>query len=413
MAQARGTDFSLILYEEDTYGSDPGAPAGVVIHSRGTSLGANQNLQDDPTLNSNRAQAEPGKGNVDVSGDIPVTANAESMAWLLKHLMGVVVTGRPISQQPANVTGVVAEYAEKTATPGAAGNLAFTAVGSTLTWTANGDTAGTPVDVSAGGVFTLQSGTGGEALTVTVTAGGLPGADQSDANITVVNAYEHRFTIGDLPVGLTFDKDFGPAISGSGRVEGLNGCRINAATLRFPQEGYPEGTFSLVGAKQVLRTTALDATPIDPGHTGFTAFTAAVKEGGATIATLKEADITVNNDLDTDGYVLGGSGTRVQLPEGFATVGGRVRGLFTSAALLDKAVNDTESSLQIDLTRGDGWGTAGNEFVGFTVQQLKYELTSIPVDGPKGIVVDMPFKSYRKGSDNGLLVTVRNQIDTI
>lgn len=412
MSQARGTNFTLIRYEEDTYGQDPAAPAGIRIYTRSTSLGASQNLVEDPTLTSDRAKAEPDKGNVDVGGDTPVTVNAESMPYLLKDALGVVTSGRPVSNQPTNVTGVVVEYAETTCSPGA-GTLAFVAIGTTLSWAANGDAAGTPVDVAAGGSFTLQSATASESLVVTVTPGGLPGGDTSDADITVVDAYEHRFTIGDLPLGVTYDKDYGPAISGAGRVEGLNGNRCGAVTFRFPQEGHPEGVFSWVGAGQVLRAAALDATPTDPGHHGFTAFAATVKEGGTTIATLKEADITLNNDLDTDGYVLGGGGNRTELPEGDAIVGGRVRGTFSNATLLNKAVNDTESSLQVDLSRGDGWGTAGNEFCGFTVQQLKYELTTIPIDGPKGVVVDFPFKSYRKGTDRGLLVVVRNQTATI
>ncbi len=412
MAQVRGTDFALRLYEEDTYGQDPTTPAAVLLYSRGTSLGASQNLQDDPTLAASRTRTEPDKGNIDVTGDIPVTANAQSMAWLVKHALGSVTTGRPVSKQPTNVTGVVVEYAEPTTTSGA-GTLTYTATGTLLSWAANGDTAGVGVDVSAGGVFTLQSGTAGEALTVTVSAAGLPVANQSDADISVVAAYEHRFVIGDLPVGLTIEKDYGAAVSGSGRVEKLSGCRVGAATFRFPQEGYPEAVFTLTGAGTALASSGLDATPTDPGHAGFTAFSAAVQEGGATIATLVEADITLNNDLDTDGYVLGGSGTRAQLPEGFATVGGRVRGLFTSAALLQKAVSGTESSLQVDLKRGDGFGTAGNEFCGFTVQQLKYELTGVQIDGPRGVVIDLPFKSYRKGASGGLLVTVRNQISTI
>lgn len=413
MPQARGTQFGLAIYDEDTYGQDPASPVGKKIYLKTSDLKSSQNRIHDDTLTQDRSRAEPALGNKDAAGNIDVALNAESFCYLLKHALGVVTTGRPVSQQPTNVTGVVAEYAEKTA-PAGNGTLSFTASGTTLAWAASGDTAGAAQDVSGGGSFTLQSNTAGQSITVTVTPGSLPGSNQSDANITVVAAYEHRFTLGDLPTGMTVEKDYGANISGSGRLEKFNGCKVGSMALSFPQEGYPAATFSLKGAGSAAAATSIDASWTDPGHVAFSSFAAVVKEGGSGIAVLTEANIGLDNGLDESGYTLG-SGTRGQLPEGFATIDGDITAMFDSNTLLNKALTDTETSLQITMSRGDGYGTAGNETLDILVQQLKYEPVSPGIDGPAGVFINLPFKGYRNSSGTklGLLVTVRNQLSSV
>lgn len=59
---------------------------------------------------------------------------------------------------------------------GATASLAYVAVGTTLAYTAPGDAAGTAVNVSGGGFFTLKSANG-KAIQVKVEAAGLPGSD--------------------------------------------------------------------------------------------------------------------------------------------------------------------------------------------------------------------------------------------
>jgi hypothetical protein len=97
-------------------------------------------------------------------------------------LGGAKSSHRVLSQQASGlsaVTGVAIDYAHSNSIGN--GTLAFTAAGTTLAWTCNGDSAGTPVAVSGDGVYHLKSGNGSGTLTVTVTASGLPGSNQSDA----------------------------------------------------------------------------------------------------------------------------------------------------------------------------------------------------------------------------------------
>ncbi len=81
--------------------------------------------------------------------------------------------GLGIAAQPVNVTGVV--LSRLATTRGAASvALAFTFSGTTLAFG-----GGTAIDISGGGEFVL-TGTDGNQILATVTAGSIPGSDKSD-----------------------------------------------------------------------------------------------------------------------------------------------------------------------------------------------------------------------------------------
>jgi len=101
------------------------------------------------------------------------------------------------------------------------------------------------------------------------------------------------------------------------------------------------------------------------------------------------------------------------LPEGFSTVSGTITALFESDALLTKAINGTESSLKIALSRGTGLGSAGNEYMELFVQQLQFERTSAPIEGPNGLLLTMPFQAYISGSTSALQAVVKNTVSSI
>jgi Phage tail tube protein len=420
MAQARGTQTRIIIYDETTYGVDPGTPDGQILRIKTATLGSTQEKIDSETLpdvTDNRERTEPMAGNIDAGGTLVLELSAEQIDKMLKHALGGVSIGRPVSAQPVNITGVVVVRAETTCTTGN-GTLAFTAAGQTLTWAAATDTAGAAVAVGAGGTFTLQSNTANRSLTVNVTPGSLPVGNQNDATITVVAAYEKEFSPGDLPVGLCVDKDYGSNITGAGRVENLNGVRVGSVTFNFPQKGPMESSFELKGANSSLASAALDATPTDLGHTPFSGFNTRIQEGGAGLGVLTEGSLQIDNGLDEEGYTIPGTsdtpGVRKSLTEGFAGASGSITAIFQDAALITKAINDTESSLKFTVSRGDGWGTAGNESVIFDLRHLKYERKTPDIDGPAGLKVNLNYKTFRDKTlaESGVRIIVRNQVAT-
>jgi len=324
MAQARGTQTTIALYEESAYNTTPGTPDGQKLYVTSFGLSSSQALIDSNTLQANRSRSRPVQGNINASGSIGFELHAESMGTILKHLMGT-----------------------------------------------NADTG--------------------------------------------IGPYTHTMDLGDLPVGLQFEKDHGSAITGSGRFELFTGFRIGGATFSFPAEGYCTVSIDVMGATSTLDSATIDAdaTLVDNGCTPFSSFLGTIEEGGAPIAYVQSAEFRLDNGLDGSSYVIGGAGVKRALPEGFATVTGNITALFESASLLTKAIAGTESSLLVELTRGTGLGSAGNEFMSFNVQQLLFERASTQIDGPNGIMLTLPFKAYWDGATAyGMQVIVKNAVAT-
>lgn len=322
MSQARGIDTIIGLYDESTYGVDPGAPDAQKLYVKNFKVASKQNLIDSETLNGQRSRSRPTAGNIDLDGDFEVELAAESMGTLLKHTLG------------SNVT-------------------------------------------------------------------------------TGAGPYTHTIKIGNLPVGMVLEKDHGSTISGAGRYEKFNGSRIAKASFDFQNEGYINAAFSVKGRSSTLGSAPLDATYTDNGHTPFSIFEGVLQEGGGTSAIVKAAKIDLDNDLDDSLYAIGGAGLRRALPEGFATISGEITALFEDAVLLNKAINGTQSSLKVTLSRGTGLGSAGNEFMEFTVTNLLYERSSPPIEGPKGILVTLGLKGFRVTTDNGFQIVIKNAVATI
>lgn len=103
-------------------------------------------------------------------------------------------TQKTITTQPSNVTGVIVAYASASSAAGA-GTLTYVASGTTLSWAENGDTAGSAVNVGAGGWFTLASANG-QTIRVIVVAAELPVGDASDADVTLSSAVSRNPVVG-------------------------------------------------------------------------------------------------------------------------------------------------------------------------------------------------------------------------
>jgi hypothetical protein len=223
-----------------------------------------------------------------------------------------------------------------------------------------------------------------------------------------VNPYSHVGKIANLPVGLSIEKQF----TDIAQFILYNGCRVSSFKVSVSAEGIINCTWGIMGAKENAATiiTSLDPSPTDYGHNPFDAFEASIEEGGATIATVSSFDLTVDNGLDGNNYVIGGGGERRSLPAGIVKVSGKISALFEDMSLYTKALSHTESSLKITLKKGDGLGSANNESIEFHLEELVYAPNSPAISGPTGVLVDLDFEAYYDNGNNAsaLMVTVKN-----
>lgn len=222
--------------------------------------------------------------------------------------------------------------------------------------------------------------------------------------VNTTGTYDHEMKIGDLPIGLVIEKAFTDL--DTPEYFKYNGCRINRALFTFPVEGIVTARFDVVGAKETVGTSPLDATPTSDTDEVFDEFDATIEEGGASIATVVAAEIEVINNLDPNGYVYGGAGIRTQLREGMAGVSGKLTAIFDAVTLYNKAVNSTETKLSISLDRD------ANNAILFEINEMIYEPHAPAIDGPNGITVELPFHAYYDddAAATSLEITVTNDI---
>lgn len=218
--------------------------------------------------------------------------------------------------------------------------------------------------------------------------------------------YEHEMIGGTLPTSLVIETGF----TDIDQYLKYNGCRIGGANFTFPQEGIIKATFRVMGADMTRGASSMEDSVTSDTDQVFDGFDASINEGGSSIATVTEVTLDVDNSLDGDsGYVIGGSGVRTGIPEGMQVVTGNLSAQFHDETLLDKALNSTETSLTITLTRD-----ANNSIV-FKVPEMIYEVPPLGVDGDGGIVIDLPFRGYYDDNTDeaALVITVENDIATL
>jgi len=210
------------------------------------------------------------------------------------------------------------------------------------------------------------------------------------------STYSHTFTISELPPGLTIETQFTDLTTP--QYFRYNGCKVNSMRLTFKPEGFVDTVFNIIGAAATVTTTSFDSSPVDYTSSSvggpFDGYEAAIYEGGNLLGTVTGLDISIENNLDGNVYVLDGTGQRYSLPEGLVKVSGTLTALFEDVTLYNKAANNQESSLRIVLTHGTGDGSAYNEKLEIYIDELLYQPQSPVINGPEGILVELPFIGY-------------------
>lgn len=87
MAQQRGANVTIIFDTETTFKTTPGTPDAMVLPYVTESIRLNRNLIESKTIRSTRNAQMPGRGKVDVGGDISFELSPQC-GRLLKHIFG-------------------------------------------------------------------------------------------------------------------------------------------------------------------------------------------------------------------------------------------------------------------------------------------------------------------------------------
>lgn len=216
------------------------------------------------------------------------------------------------------------------------------------------------------------------------------------------DGYVHVFKPGDDQPSFLLDKGF----TDLDQYELLNGNKVSQLSMTVGGDGELTANIDIMGAKSDFSNVAYASDFTDLPLTKFGQFQSYLKEGDTEIAIVTQSDFTVNASLDGNQYVIGGKGTRGDIPEGIMQISGNLTALFKDRALLDKARLGTSTSLVFGFS---------NEVTGdsleFAFPEVEFGQTSPGIDGPQGVVVTLPWRAYYKDNaeNAAVVVTLLNQ----
>jgi len=396
--QAQGALGQLLMQMENTYNTLPTNVKSKKVYFASESLSFSQGAEKSDVLRGGvRHPTRSLRGQTDVTGDINTELQATSaLLYAACGSMETTMSGGTLGTAmttPAAVIDAVNQTMTITAVAHGcsvadsveiAGLTAPTSLNSKI-WPVIGVTSADifVVRIPMGTTTTYTLGTGtikrvtaGGVCTHTMKAGGKLPSYVIEKGLTDVSQYLRY--LGSVCGKLTF------GIGATGAIK---------------------LTAGFMGASETPASSSFDTgTPLDNGKRSFDNLgiaAANIKEGGSAVANILGIDnITLDNQLDGDTFVVGGAGSRSAINPGVYSVNGTVRAMFENMDLYNKAKNSTESSIDFTVTRGDGDGTDGNESLQVVIPELVYQAKSPVIDGPKGVRVELNFEAdYDNNAD--------------
>ncbi|UYA98692.1 putative major tail structural protein [Xanthomonas phage vB_Xar_IVIA-DoCa5] len=417
---ANGSRHSMRYVPEVTYGVTPANPAFKPVRHTGTTLGLSKETLQSEEIRDDRQIADFRHGAYQVGGDMNIELSFGSFDDLLEAtLLGtwdIGGSGTPAVAASNTLTLGTQPTAGDTMTIGAvtytfvaavdfdaAGEIA---IGSTLAHTQQNirnalegdDGINTEHPTAVIGVFSTNvatvtaktAGVAGNSIvtTETFTAGGnvfssgtlAGGADAIPGNGDVLKA-------GVTRRSFTIERFFGDILTVDKPYHRFTGVEFNTLALAISANAMVTGTFGVLGQNMTTDTVVIaGATYADPTTTSpLDSFTGTLNEAGTPIAVITEIQLNLENALEARFVV--GSKQSIRPSIGRSNCSGTVTAYFENSALLDKFINETESSIVFELPDG-----AGNKYV-ITLPRIKYNGGQPDVEGEGPITLSMPFQA--------------------
>ena len=198
----------------------------------------------------------------------------------------------------------------------------------------------------------------------------------------------------------TIRRHFGDLDSGNA-YHIFTGCEFNSVSISMTPGAIVTMTFGIIGQGQSTQASEISGATITSATTSeaMTAIEGSILEGGSTIGTVTDVSLEVNNGMDTRFSI--GSDETLQPSVGRATVTGTMTAYFEDQALLDKFINETNSSLDVRLQ-----DTAGNQYR-FYCPNIVYTSGQPDVEGEGPIVLSMGFDAVLDSTEATNLIIER------
>ena len=195
--------------------------------------------------------------------------------------------------------------------------------------------------------------------------------------------YTHVFKVAKSQPSLVLEQQY-PDIP---TYEMFNGCKVNKFSFTYGDDTELTANIDIIGAKRTVSATPFDSTLNALSLQKFSNFQGTIEEGGSQLGIVTEASLYADFGLDSNSYTIGGNGYRTDLPEGILQVSGNIKVLFQDTVLMNKAINNTKSSLKFKFT-------SGIHSLQFFMEEVIFQQTSPGIESEKGIHIHLPFKAF-------------------
>jgi len=187
-----------------------------------------------------------------------------------------------------------------------------------------------------------------------------------------------------------------------------SGMAVNTASFSIAPNQMIQTTFEMVGKNMVQAGTQIGAPAVPQGFEPFDSYSGALFEGGTgtgdQICNISALDFNITNSLAPVYAIMcaENNSAAAQLEFGMAMVEGTMTAYYEDAVLINKFLNETETSLSV--TVDDPTGANGYTFI---MPRVKYNGANTPVANPQSRFIEIPFVALFDPSSETLLKIIR------
>lgn len=204
------------------------------------------------------------------------------------------------------------------------------------------------------------------------------------------SAFLNSYSTNVLKIGTTPKYfSFEDAANDIAQFRLFTGMAVSTLNVSIAPNQMVTGTFDLVGKTmtQAATTASTGGTPTASStNAPFDSYSGTITDGGAGLAIVTSLDFSLTNSFAPT-FVIG-SDSAQQLEFGRAIVEGTMTVYYEDATLINKFLNETESSLSVSVDDPTGASSYTFDF-----PRVKYNGAAVPVQNPASRLITIPFVS--------------------
>lgn len=177
------------------------------------------------------------------------------------------------------------------------------------------------------------------------------------------------------------------------------GCTMNTMSLSIAPNAMVTGSFGVVGAGMVADQPSLGSPAAALSTDPFDSFNGTLEEGGSSIAVVTSLELNLDNGINP--LFVVGSSDAANVDRGRSNLTGTLSAYFQNLDLIQKFVNEVESSLKLVIA-----DPAGNEHR-IIMPRVKYNGASFPVNNEQALTINMPFQALLDPTEGSQVIWER------